>query len=164
MPNGLRVAIPSSGSALWAAWIVHLYTAIGAVLALFAVRAFAAGDPREGFLWLYATVVIDASDGWFARRLVVDRRVPALDGTLLDNIVDYLTFVFAPVSFVNPARTPLLRGWTLTASVVWAALLLVLAWSFDNTLSSLAAWSLIFPLYYVGLSFALHARRDPAVR
>jgi len=74
------------------------------------------------------------------------------------------TCVFAPVSFVNPARTPLLRGWTLTASVVWAALLLVLAWSFDDTPSSLAAWSLIFPLYYVGLSFALHARRDPAVR
>ena len=94
MPNGLRVAITSSGSALWAAWIVHLYTAIGAVVALFAVRAFAAGDPREGFLWLYATVVIDASDGWFARRLVVVRRVPAIDGTLLDNIVDYLTFVF----------------------------------------------------------------------
>ena len=244
MPNGLRVAIPSSGSALWAAWIVHLYTAIGAVLALFAVRAFAVGDPREGFLWLYATVVIDASDGWFARRLAVDRRVPALDGRLLDNIIDYLTFVFVPawvvsfeavvptgwgiplaaamllssaygfshreaksadyffrgfpsywnivmfylytlgaptvvnglivavlctcvfvpVGFLHPARTPTLRGWTLAASVVWAALLLVLAWSFDGTPSSLAAWSLLFPLYYVGLSFVLYARRDPAVQ
>src|SRR4029079_9311562 len=52
----------------------------------------------ETVLWLFlAAMFIDGTDGMLARRLQVKDRVPELDGALLDNIVDYLTYVLAPV-------------------------------------------------------------------
>lgn len=44
-----------------------------------------------------AATAIDSSDGPLARLLEVRRRIPQFDGTLLDNIVDYVTYVLAPV-------------------------------------------------------------------
>ncbi len=37
------------------------------------------------------------ADGWLARRLKVAERLPAFSGAKLDDIVDYLTYVFVPV-------------------------------------------------------------------
>jgi phosphatidylcholine synthase len=49
-------------------------------------------------LWLSAAaVVIDSTDGTLARRFHVRTTLPWFDGALLDNIVDYLTYVFAPI-------------------------------------------------------------------
>jgi phosphatidylcholine synthase len=78
-------------------WIVHGYTATGAVLALLIVLAAADGDVERA-LWLgLAALIIDGTDGMLARRFGVKERLPWFDGALLDNIVDYLTYVFAPV-------------------------------------------------------------------
>jgi len=82
------------------AWLVHLYTASGAVLALAAAAAAFEHDYRTAFLWLYAATVVDATDGVLARAARVSERTPWFDGALLDNIVDYLTFVFVPVLIV----------------------------------------------------------------
>lgn len=41
--------------------------------------------------------LIDSSDGPLARALEVRRRIPFFDGTMLDNVVDYITYVIAPV-------------------------------------------------------------------
>ena len=41
--------------------------------------------------------IIDGTDGMLARRFRVKETIPWFDGALLDNIVDYLTYVFAPV-------------------------------------------------------------------
>ncbi len=80
-----------------AAWAVHAYTAVGAVLALLMVHFSYQGEVRT-VLWLFlVAMVIDGSDGMVARRLRVKERVPELDGALLDNIVDYLTYVLAPM-------------------------------------------------------------------
>ena len=78
-------------------WAAHLYTALGAGTALAATLAVIDGDFRAAFLWLIAAVVIDATDGVLARALKVKERLPWFDGALLDNIVDYLTYVFVPV-------------------------------------------------------------------
>ncbi len=79
------------------AWVVHGYTATGAVLALLIVLAAIEGDVARA-LWLgLAALVIDGTDGMLARRFDVKERLPWFDGALLDNIVDYLTYVFAPV-------------------------------------------------------------------
>jgi phosphatidylcholine synthase len=78
-------------------WAAHLYTALGAGTALAATLAIIDGDYRGAFLWLLAAVVIDATDGALARALKVKERLPWFDGGLLDNIVDYLTYVFVPV-------------------------------------------------------------------
>ena len=78
-------------------WLVHGYTASGTVLALLIVLAAIDGDVALA-LWLgLAALVIDGTDGMLARRFDVKGRLPWFDGALLDNIVDYLTYVFAPV-------------------------------------------------------------------
>jgi phosphatidylcholine synthase len=100
-----------------AAWAVHAYTAVGAVLALLMVHFSYQGEVQT-VLWLFlAAMVVDGSDGMVARRLRVKERVPELDGALLDNIVDYLTYVFAPVVLLwTTDRLPGgAAGWVLAA-------------------------------------------------
>jgi len=67
------------------------------VLALLIVIAAIDGDAVRA-LWLgLATLVIDGTDGMLARRLRVKETIPWFDGAMLDNIVDYLTYAFAPI-------------------------------------------------------------------
>lgn len=76
---------------------VHVYTALGVVLALLMVHMSYAGEV-EIVLWLFlAAMIIDGSDGFLARRLRVKEVVPGFDGALLDNIIDYITYAFAPM-------------------------------------------------------------------
>jgi len=76
---------------------VHLYTASGTALALLIVLAAIDGDAVRA-LWLgLVALVIDGTDGMLARRLRVSERLPWFDGARLDDIVDYLTYAFAPV-------------------------------------------------------------------
>ncbi len=93
------------------AWIAHLYTASGAVLAFLAATDIFEHDYRTAFFWLYLQVVVDATDGALARRLRVKQRLPWFNGAKLDDIVDYLCYVFIP------------------AVVVWRALLVPDRWS-----------------------------------
>ena len=89
--NGSRLFL------LACAWGVHLYTALGAVFGLLAIHYAAVGDYRASFIAMAVTIAIDSSDGTLARFFNVKKRVPGFDGALLDNIVDYLTYVVAPV-------------------------------------------------------------------
>ena len=76
---------------------VHVYTASGTALALLIVLAAVEGNAVTA-LWLgLVALVIDGTDGMLARRLRVKERLPWFDGALLDNIVDYLTYAFAPM-------------------------------------------------------------------
>lgn len=81
----------------WRAAAVHVYTASGAVLGLLIVLAAIDGAVARA-LWLgLAALIIDGTDGMLARRFRVKEHIPWFDGAMLDNIVDYLTYVFAPV-------------------------------------------------------------------
>jgi phosphatidylcholine synthase len=76
---------------------LHAYTASGTVLALLIVIAAIDGDAVRA-LWLgLAALWIDGTDGMIARRLRVKETIPWFDGAMLDNIVDYLTYAFAPI-------------------------------------------------------------------
>ena len=88
------------------AWLVHLYTATGLILALLATRAVIDFNYRAAFFWLWLQVVIDATDGFLARRSRVAERIPWFDGGKLDDVVDYLTYVFVPALFVWRAGRP----------------------------------------------------------
>jgi phosphatidylserine synthase len=79
------------------AWIAHLYTALGVLCALAATLAVVQSDYRAAFLWLGLQIFIDATDGALARALNVKERLPQFDGARLDDIIDYLTYVFVPV-------------------------------------------------------------------
>ncbi len=81
------------------AWGVHLYTAMGAVFGMLAIHYAAITDYRASFIAMAVTIAIDSSDGTLARMLEVKRRIPGFDGALLDNIVDYFTYVVVPVFF-----------------------------------------------------------------
>jgi phosphatidylcholine synthase len=79
------------------AWGVHLYTGLGAAAGLLAIYFASESDFRASFLAMGAATFIDSSDGPLARWVNVKQRIPSFDGTLLDNIVDYLTYTVAPV-------------------------------------------------------------------
>jgi phosphatidylcholine synthase len=79
-----------------AAWLVHWYTASGFVLAFLATLAVIQGDYRAAFLYLWVQVAVDATDGWLARRARVAERLPGFSGKTLDDLVDFLTYVFVP--------------------------------------------------------------------
>ena len=76
---------------------VHVYTASGSVLGLLIVLAAFDGDAVAA-LWLgLVALIVDGTDGMLARRLRVKETIPWFDGARLDDIVDYLTYAFAPV-------------------------------------------------------------------
>jgi phosphatidylcholine synthase len=112
-----------------AAWLAHLYTASGAVLAFLALLAAIDGDYREAFFWLAAQIFVDATDGLLARAAHVKTRIPWFDGAKLDDIVDYLTYVFVPAVVVW--RVPLVDpAWAVPVA---AAVLLSSAYGFNRT-------------------------------
>ncbi|MGH9330314.1 MAG: CDP-alcohol phosphatidyltransferase family protein, partial [Vicinamibacterales bacterium] len=99
------------------AWLVHIYTALGAVAALLGARAVIDHDVREAFLWMMAATFIDSTDGWLARLARVRERTPRFDGARLDDIVDYLTYVFAPVLLLYHAGT-LPEDWKMAVAAL----------------------------------------------
>lgn len=79
---------------------VHAYTASGAVLALLMVH-FAYQGETAIVLWLFlAAMFIDGTDGFLARWARVKQVHPGFDGSLLDNIVDYMTYALAPMALL----------------------------------------------------------------
>jgi phosphatidylcholine synthase len=118
-PSGVADADspPPSAALRLAGAAVHLYTALGTVLAFLVVIAAIDGDV-EAALWLgLAALFVDGTDGMLARRARVKQTIPWFDGALLDNIVDYLTYVFAPVVLLwTTGRLPDgPLGWVLAA-------------------------------------------------
>jgi phosphatidylcholine synthase len=110
------------------AWCVHLYTASGAVLALLAAQDIFQYRYRNAFFWLSLQIVVDATDGVLARWAKVSERTPGFLGARLDDIVDYVAYVFVPALFVW--RSLIVPGaWTLA---VCSAMLLASAYGFSR--------------------------------
>jgi phosphatidylcholine synthase len=222
-----------------AAWGVHLFTASSAPAGVLAILAAERGDAATAMGWMAYTIAVDSVDGTLARAVEVKRVLPFFDGTRLDDLVDYFTYVivpaifllhlhlfppaaalpvalcpvlasaygfcrtdvkttdhyftgfpsywnivafylyalgwpravnaavivlfsiavFVPVRYVYPSRTTTLRSLTVGLGLVWGAIVL---WSIANLTTvprALVVASLAFPVYYVGLSLALHTRR-----
>jgi phosphatidylcholine synthase len=78
------------------AFLVHVLTASGAAVALFALLAATRGDWPLMFLWLGVALVIDAIDGPLARAVNITEVLPNWSGDTLDLVVDYTTYVFVP--------------------------------------------------------------------
>ena len=68
------------------AWGVHLYTAMGLVVAGAIAYVLVSDDPmrfRDAFLLMAVGLLIDGTDGWFARRVRVKEVLPGFDGRKL---------------------------------------------------------------------------------
>jgi phosphatidylcholine synthase len=146
------------------AWGVHLYTAMGAVAGLISLDYIARGDFRGAFVAMAVAVFIDSSDGPMARAIRIRERIPVFDGAMLDNIVDYLTYVIAPVFLMLRSRV-LAPG--PTSFVVAAFVVLASAYGFchveakteDNYFRGFPSyWNLVaLYLYCLGLPSAVNA-------
>jgi phosphatidylcholine synthase len=126
---------PSGGRKLLA-WLVHGYTALGLVIAgVMAVLIIQGTEPafRLAFLLMGVAMIVDATDGWMARKVGVARVLPEFDGRRLDDIIDFHTY----------ASLPLL--------LLWQA----------GVLEGAAAWLLVVPLLASGYGFSqVHAKTD----
>lgn len=224
-------------------WIAHTYTATGTVWAFLATAMTFSGNFRGAFIFLVVATFVDSTDGVLARAMKVKERTPQFDGALLDNIIDYMTFVFipaliiwradlvpapllvcaavlmssaygfahtaakvekgdhfftgfpsywnivavymyilrlppavnaailvalailvfVPIRYVYPSRTRTLQTPTLILGAAWA---LTFTWMIVRLPDTSGPWtllSLIFPIWYVGLSLWLHGRERRAL-
>lgn len=82
------------------AWGVHALTMSGLIFASLAMLAVIHEEIRWMWLWLAIAMIIDGVDGTCARRARVKEVVPWFDGSVLDIIVDYLTWTFIPAIFM----------------------------------------------------------------
>ena len=97
-----------------AAFSVHIFTAMGAGIALIAMLEAVREHWAAMFAWLGLALVVDALDGPLARRLDVERVQPNWSGEMLDLVVDFVTYVFVPAYAITasgllmPVAAPLL--------------------------------------------------------
>jgi phosphatidylcholine synthase len=87
-----------------AAWGVHLLTASSAPAGVLAILAAERGEAARSMGWMAYTIAIDSVDGTLARAVGVKRVLPFFDGTRLDDLVDYFTYVIVPVLFLIHLR------------------------------------------------------------
>jgi phosphatidylcholine synthase len=221
-----------------AAWGVHLLTASSAPAGVLAILAAERHDAAAAMGWMAYTVAIDSIDGTLARAVGVKQVLPYFDGTRLDDLVDYFTYVvvpalfllhldllpasvavpvalcpvlasaygfcrtdaktadhyftgfpsywnivafylytlgwpravnaailvvlavavFVPIRYVYPSRTTTLRWLTVGLGVAWGVAVLYALAHLTAVPRTLVVASLAFPVYYLALSLALHAR------
>src|SRR3954468_13802631 len=110
-----------------AAFSVHVFTALGAGVALIALLEAVREHWAAMFAWLGVALIIDALDGPIARRLDVARLQPDWSGEVLDLVVDFVTYVFVPAYAITasgmllPLAAPLLGvGIAVTGALYFA--------------------------------------------
>ncbi len=98
-------------------YLVHLYTTSTLFFVVLAVQWILDGRYQWALVAMAITVVIDATDGALARKHRVAQTVPNIDGSLLDNVVDFVSYVFLPILFLIHAGL-LLQPVTAFATLV----------------------------------------------
>jgi phosphatidylcholine synthase len=101
-----------------AAFSVHVFTALGAGVALLAMLEAVREHWTAMFWWLGAALVIDGVDGPLARRLDVVRLQPNWSGEVLDLVVDFVTYVFVPAYAITASGLL----WPIAAPVLGAGI------------------------------------------
>lgn len=149
-PNALRVC----------AWGVHLYTALGLILA--GTIAWLLVSSREtrfelAFILMLVATLIDATDGFLARGIRVKEVLPGFDGRRLDDITDFLNYVCLPLFLIYQARL------LPTGQEAWLLLPLVsAAYGFCQVSAKTDdGFFLGFPSYWNLIAFYLYALDSP---
>lgn len=107
------------------AYGVHLFTALGAALGLWAILLTYDGFYKEAIWALGAAVFVDAIDGSLARYVNIKENAPKIDGALMDNLIDFVTWTVAPLFWIYATmQVPL---WVLLICAIASA------FGFSNT-------------------------------
>lgn len=110
-----------------AAFSVHIFTALGAGVALLAMLEAVREHWANMFAWLGVALIIDGIDGPLARRLDVVRLQPNWSGEVLDLVVDFVTYVFVPAYAITasgmllPLAAPVLGIGIVVSSALYFA-------------------------------------------
>src|SRR3954447_7313988 len=121
------ISSPTSLRMRAAAFSVHIFTALGAGVALIAMLEAVREHWTNMFSWFGVALVIDAIDGPIARRLDVVRLQPNWSGEILDLVVDFLTYVFVPAYAITasglllPLAAPVLGVGIVVSSALYFA-------------------------------------------
>src|SRR3954467_2271590 len=138
------------------AWGVHLYTALGLVLAAAIAVLLVRGGVvafRWSFLLMVVATLIDATDGTLGRKVGVKKVLPNFDGRKLDDITDFLTYTFLPLLLIWRAEL-------LPAGAEWVLLLPLLASAYGFCQCSVKTddgFFLGFPSLWNVVAFYLYA-------
>jgi phosphatidylcholine synthase len=140
------------------AWSVHAVTASGVILGLLALLAVLDGRPQVCLLWLGAALLVDGLDGTLARKFDVKVVLPHFDGSTLDLVIDYLTYVFIPAIFVYrfiplPEYTLLLSVGVILLSSLFCFCNLNMKSKDNYFIGFPAAWNVVIVYLYL-LDFA----------
>jgi phosphatidylcholine synthase len=150
---------PSLGTRLAGA-AVHVYTALGTVVGLLIVLAAIEGEVTTALWLFFVALFIDGTDGMLARRFRVKETIPWFDGARLDDIVDYLTYVFVPVLLMMRAGL-LLEPWSFAVA---ALVLLASAYGFGQTEAKVSTTDYFFtgfPSYWNIVALYMYVWRLP---
>ena len=110
-----------------ATFCVHIFTAMGAGVALLAMLEAVREHWANMFGWLGVALIIDAIDGPLARKLDVVRLQPNWSGETLDLVVDFVAYVFVPAYAITasglllPVAAPILGIGIVISSALYFA-------------------------------------------
>lgn len=142
-------------------YLVHLYTTSTLLFVVLAVQWLLEGRYELALLGMAITVLIDATDGALARKHRVAQTAPRIDGALLDNVVDFVSYVFLPIVFLMHA------GMLLEPVTAWVTLLAFSsAYGFSRTTAKQSdeGFFVGFPSYWnVVVFYAYLLELPPAV-
>lgn len=132
---------------------IHLYTTSTLLFVVLAAQWILEGHFRAALAAMAVTIVIDATDGALARHYRIKEAAPGIDGALLDNVVDFLSYAFLPVLFMLEANL-LTEPVTLFATLVMFSS----AFGFSRTSAKLAEEGFFvgFPSYWNVVVFYLY--------
>jgi len=99
------------------AWSVHLFTGTGAVWGFLTLLAIFEENWRVAIIWMIVAMFVDGFDGMLARWFHVKEYAKAIDGGLLDNIIDYLNYVVVAALLLIKAPNLLPHGFEMAGAI-----------------------------------------------
>jgi phosphatidylcholine synthase len=143
-----------------AVFSVHVFTASGGAVALLALFAAVDRDFPACFAWLGLALFIDGVDGALARFARVSETANAIDGAVLDLVVDFLTYVLVPI--VAIWRSDLMSA----RASFWIGLLVIFASALyfaDSRMKTGDYWFRGFPALWNVLALYLFVLRPAGI-
>lgn len=109
---------------------VHLFTATGAVWGFLTLLAIWNGNIRLAVVYIILAMFVDGFDGMLARWLDVKIYAKWIDGGLMDNIIDFLTYVVVASLLLVKVPNLMPHGLEMIAAL---SILLTSAFQFSQT-------------------------------
>ena len=109
---------------------VHLFTATGAVWGFLTLLAIWEGNIKLAVVYIIVAMFVDGFDGMLARWFDVKTHAKWIDGGLMDNIIDFLTYVVVASLLLVKVPGLMPQGLEMVAAL---SILLTSAFQFSQT-------------------------------